>query len=121
MREGKAAIHQSGGGSSINIQTGRIFYAFINYAMVEKAVGPTNLTKNCIPRWGNWVLYGAGPDSRVSNTAASILDYSSITGIPSGGDDLPLRVSYDATNGTVSHGDLFRSQKYVEGCEEYPI
>ena len=51
-------------------------------------------------RYGAWVLRSAGPDTYYQNSMAG--DYGA------GGWNL---ASYDPTNGTVSFGDIYRSQK----------
>ncbi len=53
-------------------------------------------------RYGAWVLRSAGPDTYYQNHANLFGDYTA------GGWNL---ASYDATNGTVSAGDIYRSQK----------
>jgi len=103
--------------------TGRVYYGFINYQWLEKLNGNTALPLVTIskPFHGQWVLYGCGPDKATSNIAGSKVDYSSIANVPGGGDDLPLRVSYDPSNGTLSHGDIIRSQKHSELTPQFPI
>lgn len=51
-------------------------------------------------RYGAWVLRSAGPDTYYQNDRAG--DYGA------GGWNL---ASYDPTNGTISYGDIYRSQK----------
>ena len=53
-------------------------------------------------RYGEWVLRSAGPDTFYYNDPGVRADYGA------GGWNL---ASYDATNGTVSTGDIYRSQK----------
>jgi prepilin-type N-terminal cleavage/methylation domain-containing protein len=57
-----------------------------------------------VNRYGLWVMRSAGPDSYYQNVYPERFDYG--TG-PSGWN----RASYDPTNGTVSGGDIYRSQK----------
>jgi prepilin-type N-terminal cleavage/methylation domain-containing protein len=57
-----------------------------------------------VNRYGLWVLRSAGPDLYYQNLMGAKNDY----------DDNGAtwnRASYDATNGTVSGGDIYRSQK----------
>lgn len=53
-------------------------------------------------RYGAWVIRSAGPDTYYQNHANQLGDYDQ------GGWNL---ASYDPTNGTVSAGDIYRSQK----------
>ncbi|HUT23261.1 MAG TPA: prepilin-type N-terminal cleavage/methylation domain-containing protein [Sumerlaeia bacterium] len=48
-----------------------------------------------IPAWGHWRMVAAGPDG-------------------DRGQDIKLNKVYDATNGTVSDGDIVRCQRYSE-------
>ena len=52
-------------------------------------------------RYGAWVLRSAGPDTYYQNDLDHQGDYGS------GGWN---RASYDPTNGTISAGDIYRSQ-----------
>jgi prepilin-type N-terminal cleavage/methylation domain-containing protein len=56
-------------------------------------------------RYGAWVLRSAGPDLYYQNLPGAQGDYG--TGTPSGYN----LAAYDATNGSVSSGDIYRSQK----------
>lgn len=56
-----------------------------------------------VARYGEWVIRSAGPDLYYQNMPNDRADYG--TG-PGGWN----RNSYDATNGTVSAGDIYRSQ-----------
>lgn len=56
-----------------------------------------------IHRYGEWRLLGSGPDTYVFNTSFDPPSPASTTIIP-----------YDATNGTISIGDIGRSQREVE-------
>ncbi|MBX3729845.1 MAG: prepilin-type N-terminal cleavage/methylation domain-containing protein [Candidatus Sumerlaeia bacterium] len=53
-------------------------------------------------RYGKWVIRSAGPDTYYQNHHDMLGDYGA------GGWN---RASYDPTNGTVSAGDIYRSQK----------
>ena len=61
------------------------------------------------PRWlalhhweGEWVLYGVGPDKDAWNTYGY-------------GDASLVYINYDPTNGTVSTGNVWRTQNHSEG------
>lgn len=56
-----------------------------------------------LARYGEWVVRSAGPDTYYQNMPNDRADYG--TG-PGGWN----RNSYDATNGTISAGDIYRSQ-----------
>ncbi|MCD6385986.1 prepilin-type N-terminal cleavage/methylation domain-containing protein [Candidatus Sumerlaeota bacterium] len=56
-------------------------------------------------RYGEWVMRSAGPDTYYYNMPGVRADYGA------GGWNL---ASYDPTNGTVSAGDIYRSQKRSE-------
>jgi len=56
-------------------------------------------------RYGMWVIRSAGPDTYYQNYAGMNGDYDE------GGWN---RASYDPTNGTVSAGDIYRSQKRAD-------
>ena len=96
--------------------SGREYYCYANWDQRYKAVtnpGPTlyatqfNLT-------GQWVVMGAGPDRYVNNNTTVNTDFSNAVAIPRG-------CNYDSTNGTISNGDIYRSQKYSEGMPERGI
>jgi len=57
--------------------------------------------------YGKWELMGSGPDQ-----SAGPFVYPTI-----GGYTLELTIPYDATNGTMSRGNLIRSQKYSDGMK----
>jgi prepilin-type N-terminal cleavage/methylation domain-containing protein len=59
--------------------------------MVARGWGDSAAT--LAPRFGGWRLYAAGPDGDK-------------------GPDAKLTIPYDATNGTISNGDIVRSQKH---------
>ncbi|MEO8377687.1 MAG: prepilin-type N-terminal cleavage/methylation domain-containing protein [Candidatus Sumerlaeota bacterium] len=88
--------------------SGRDFYNFGNWNMRGKVSTTTTYAaskENC----GLWYMSSAGPDKFTNNrNTAATGDYQEVNSIP-------YRVSYDPTNGTISVGDIFRSQKYSEG------
>jgi len=55
-------------------------------------------------RYGMWVIRSAGPDTYYQNQAGVHQDYGPIWNL----------ASYDPTNGTVSAGDIYRSQKRAD-------
>lgn len=62
---------------------------------------------------GEWALWAAGPDGWCNN-------------LPGGGEFselnyIPRTIQYDASNGTVSNGDVHRSQKYADGIGRHPL
>ena len=57
-----------------------------------------------IRRYGKWVIRSAGPDNYYQNVYPEEYDYGRG---PSGWN----RAAYDPTNGTISGGDIYRSQK----------
>lgn len=61
---------------------------------------------------GTWAMWSAGPDRYTNNTtdANPQKDFSD-TSIPRG-------VNYDPTNGTVSNGDIYRTQLLGDGMKE---
>jgi prepilin-type N-terminal cleavage/methylation domain-containing protein len=91
---------------------GRQFYNFSNIAYRNKAgnVQPFTAYPILAVFMGDWALMGAGPDKYVNNLPGINRDFSS-TSIPRG-------KAYDPTNGTVSNGDVYRSQKFGDGMAE---
>jgi prepilin-type N-terminal cleavage/methylation domain-containing protein len=88
--------------------SGRQYYNFFDIALREQmGAGPFTTTKNLC---GLWVLFGAGPDTFVNNIPGGT-DFSNANNIPNGR-------NYDPTNGTVSRGDIYRTQKYGDGMPE---
>jgi prepilin-type N-terminal cleavage/methylation domain-containing protein len=90
---------------------GREYYNFSNIgyrAKMDSTYAPTyNVLQEFI---GDWVIMGAGPDKWVNNTPADTLGSG---GTPDfGSTNIPRCIPYDATNGTVSNGDIYRSHKY---------
>ncbi|CAN5229940.1 hypothetical protein BH09SUM1_BH09SUM1_11770 [soil metagenome] len=59
-----------------------------------------------ITEFGNWRLNGAGPDKSYGPTGWVGVAVPAVTG---------LAIPYDATNGTVSAGDIIRSQRSPNG------
>lgn len=55
-------------------------------------------------RYGFWRITGSGPDTWRFNTGLNGPDSSPLFGV----------ITYDPTNGTVSVGDIYRTQKYTE-------
>ncbi|MCC7390915.1 hypothetical protein IT571_00985 [Candidatus Sumerlaeota bacterium] len=89
--------------------TGRDHYNFGNWNMRSRVQNaPFAASKdNC----GMWFMSSAGPDKYTSNKSippSPVADYNVVSSIP-------YRVSYDPTNGTISVGDICRSQKYGDG------
>lgn len=83
--------------------SGREYYGFFNFALRKSA--------SLASAYGNWMIMGAGPDGFVNNAPNKGYDYSNATYIPRGR-------NYDPSNGTVSNGDIYRSQKYNEAIPE---
>lgn len=91
--------------------TGRDFYGFVNFPLrIEKNPNSTGLPNTMNTLTGAWVLYGAGPDKQVNNIPGGG-DYSNVNSLPRG-------VNYDATNGSVSNGDIYRSHRSSDGLKE---
>lgn len=70
-------------------------YGFVNSRLIRDILlgrGFTDSANGILPTYGEWRLYIAGPDG-------------------DRGRDTKLNVLYDATNGTVSDGDLVRSER----------
>ena len=90
---------------------GRQYYNFSNIGYRNKIATTPYPAYPVLEKFmGDWVLMGAGPDKYVNNIPGNNKDFSS-TSIPRG-------KAYDATNGTVSNGDIYRSQKYGDGMAE---
>ena len=74
----------------------RQFYGYIGTTCMEAILirnGRWDSAKNLDARYGGWRLYAGGPDGDK-------------------GKDMKLSILYDATNGTISNGDLVRSQRH---------
>jgi len=81
---------------------GRFRYGYTNWWNRIKWGTPPS--QEVMDRYGYWRLYGAGPDKYVFNTPeGGYRDYSGFTA--------GIIRNYDPTNGTVSIGDIFRTQK----------
>jgi prepilin-type N-terminal cleavage/methylation domain-containing protein len=52
-----------------------------------------------LARYGEWVMRSSGPDRYYQNNDGETSDYAGWN-----------RISYDSTNGTISNGDIYRSQ-----------
>mgnify|MGYP000016119444 CR=1 FL=1 len=63
-------------------------------------------------REGNWRLVSAGPDKFQFNSEISGVGASDFFSFDTW--------SYDPTNGTISRGDIFRTQKYGDGVMQQP-
>lgn len=90
--------------------TGREYYNFASFGFRRKAFGGQTIS---IERCGMWIVMGAGPDRYVNNTPGGT-DFNP-TAV-----NIPRCVNYDPTNGTVSNGDIYRSQKHSAGGPEIP-
>ncbi|MGC8742173.1 MAG: type IV pilin protein, partial [Candidatus Sumerlaeaceae bacterium] len=84
-------------------QSGREFYCFASWRWREKCTGTSFAIQT--DRNGFWLLMGAGPDRYVNNKVSTAGDFSQNIYIPRG-------INYDPTNGTVSNGDIYYSQKF---------
>jgi hypothetical protein len=91
---------------------GREYYNFADWQWRSKAQVPAMSAATygtLVGRWGTWVIFGAGPDKLTNNSPTATLDFTpNSTTIPRG-------IAYDPTNGTVSNGDIYRSEKYGDG------
>lgn len=75
--------------------------------------GNPNSFSSVMQAAGEWALWAAGPDGWCNN-------------LPGGGEFselnyIPRTIQYDASNGTVSNGDVHRSQKYADGIGRHPL
>lgn len=99
------------------VLSGRDHYNFANWnarARASQISGTPNTFAGSINNTGQWVLWGAGPDRFTNN--ASMDNQGDFQPSPGEGVNfIPLRRSYDATNGTVSAGDIYRTQKWGDG------
>jgi prepilin-type N-terminal cleavage/methylation domain-containing protein len=95
---------------------GRQYYNFNNIAYrkrVNEAItnSPYAAYPVYYPLFGDWVIMGAGPDKYVNNRPIDNTDqFSGVASVRGH--------NYDPTNGTVSNGDVYRSQKYGVGMQE---
>ena len=78
-----------------NYQTNKEIMKKYEYLNMKQHIGnfstPPSYINDLIPWWGYWRMVGAGPDQ-------------------DRGLDIKLNIVYDPTNGTVSDGDIVRSQ-----------
>ena len=79
---------------------------------LEKNPGAAAAFANVTKQAGDWVLWAAGPDGWCNN-------------IPGGGEFsevgyIPRGIQYDSSKGTVSNGDVHRTQKYADGIGRHP-
>jgi prepilin-type N-terminal cleavage/methylation domain-containing protein len=88
--------------------TGREYYCFASWRFRQKS-GLT-IGAAVFNRSGEWVVMGAGPDKYVNNIPGGT-DFSNAIYIPE-------YINYDPTNGTISNGDIYRSQKYSDNQPE---
>jgi prepilin-type N-terminal cleavage/methylation domain-containing protein len=101
------------------VLSGRDHYNFANWHARAKASAITNPASPStyavsINNTGNWVLWGAGPDRYTNN--ASMDDQGDFRPSPGEGVNfIPLRRTYDPSNGTISAGDIYRTQKWGDG------
>ena len=75
-------------------------FPYWNFHWFDEAFGPPSMIRAAgNEAAGAYLLYSAGPDTNVNN----------------GGGTGSFYVPYDATNGTVSQGNIFRTQADPEG------
>jgi len=90
----------------VNLPPGRELYHWRNYEFLRKVtVNPSQLFLNRADGDGSYRIVSAGPDRFI---------FSSATAIPAADFNDFGVVNYDPTNGTVSRGDIFRTQKYTD-------
>lgn len=108
FRQGQAGV---AGSSSYD---GRQYVNFINWKL-RYSLNPITALGAAMDRDGAWVLWSSGPDRFPNNISfnAPAQDFQITSNIP-------LRVNYDPSNGTVSIGDIYRSQKFGDGIAENP-
>lgn len=87
--------------------SGREYYLYINVPL-RKEKTPGSTYAGTFAAIGDWALWSGGPDGWGNNIPGSNWDFSDANYVP-------RRVEYDASNGTVSNGDIHRSQKYPDG------
>ena len=103
-------------GPQLNALPGRDRLIYRNNDFLIKTAGTNQalidaITLNIEEQEGLWRLISSGPDRYVLNTAAlPEQDFASFN---------PLR-NYDPTNGTISIGDIFRTQKFSDVIAERP-
>lgn len=94
------------------VRSGRQYYFFINVPLRRSKSTPTSFANNFLTG-GEWALWAAGPDGWCNNRPGGG-EYSEVGFIP-------RTIAYDATNGTVSNGDVHRSQKHSDGIGRHPL
>lgn len=82
---------------------GREYYFFMNIPLRRKMNGSPTAFKWVEDLGGQFVLACAGPDGWINNTPGGA-EYSQANYIP-------RTINYDSTNGTVSNGDVYSTQK----------
>jgi hypothetical protein len=83
---------------------GGLRYVYFNMRE-HLAASPSSLTWRGLQNYeGAWIMYGVGPDKDAWNT------YGWIASL--------VYINYDPTNGTVSTGNVFRTQKHSEGLQK---
>lgn len=92
--------------------SGRQYYMYINVPLRREKAGP-NTYRSVEEAAGHYALWAAGPDGWGNNT-------------PDGGEFsevnyIPRTIEYDPSNGTISNGDVYRSQKYSSGIGRHPL
>ncbi len=73
-------------------------YGYVNSRLIREILlgrGFTDSANGILPTYGEWRLYIAGPDGDRAG-------------------DTKLNILYDATNGTISDGDIIRSQREIQ-------
>lgn len=68
------------------------------------------LNAGCIGRYGKWRLVSNGPDRIYSQSGVLAGPWNPNPGVLLGAD-----IMYDATNGTISFGNVLRTQRLVDG------
>lgn len=87
-----------------NSRSGRQYYFFFNIPLRREMLNnPNAYNSTTYPYTGDWALWAAGPDGWGNNIQGGG-EYSNANQVPRG-------IPYDATNGTVSNGDIHRTQK----------
>ncbi|MCC5877927.1 MAG: prepilin-type N-terminal cleavage/methylation domain-containing protein [Candidatus Sumerlaeia bacterium] len=95
-----------------NFPAGEARHYFYTNLAIEKVrnltppwPGPGNAFENRLVYLGMWTMWGCGPDLDRNDLAPDRIGGPASTNWHLG--------FYDPTNGTISNGDIFRSQKYV--------
>jgi prepilin-type N-terminal cleavage/methylation domain-containing protein len=96
-----------------SIYTGRDFLAMINTRLRASKSTAAQYWADVDDRVGAWALWSAGPDKYLNNLAGGT-DYSQLAVIP-------RCRNYDATNGTISNGDIYRTAKFGDGAKEIVV